>query len=132
MPDILTAASRHPVILPPGAGRAYPMGHWGCVQSRRRRDSRQYSISEWWLEPNTRGPGAHSHPEDDVFYVSRRHDERFGRGIVDARRTRVLCPCSWWPDSRLRESRFCSRWGAEPIHSGRLRATHAWHLSVVP
>lgn len=28
-----------------------------------------YSISEWWLEPNTTGPGAHSHPEDDVFYV---------------------------------------------------------------
>jgi mannose-6-phosphate isomerase-like protein (cupin superfamily) len=28
-----------------------------------------YSISEWWLEPHTTGPGAHSHPEDDVFYV---------------------------------------------------------------
>ena len=28
-----------------------------------------YSISEWWLEPHTKGPGAHSHPEDDVFYV---------------------------------------------------------------
>ncbi|MBL0140768.1 MAG: cupin domain-containing protein [Betaproteobacteria bacterium] len=29
----------------------------------------RYSISEWWLEPNTKGPGPHSHPEDDVFYV---------------------------------------------------------------
>jgi quercetin dioxygenase-like cupin family protein len=29
----------------------------------------RYSISEWWLEPHTEGPGAHSHPEDDVFYV---------------------------------------------------------------
>ena len=28
-----------------------------------------YSISEWWLEPHTQGPGAHSHPEDDIFYV---------------------------------------------------------------
>ena len=28
-----------------------------------------YSISEWWLEPHTKGPGAHAHPEDDVFYV---------------------------------------------------------------
>ena len=28
-----------------------------------------YSISEWWLEPNTTGPGAHTHPEDDVFHV---------------------------------------------------------------
>ena len=28
-----------------------------------------YSISEWWLDPHTEGPGAHSHAEDDVFYV---------------------------------------------------------------
>jgi mannose-6-phosphate isomerase-like protein (cupin superfamily) len=25
--------------------------------------------SEWWLEPYTLGPGAHSHEEDDVFFV---------------------------------------------------------------
>jgi hypothetical protein len=30
-----------------------------------------YSISEWWLEPNTKGPGVHAHPEDHVFYVIR-------------------------------------------------------------
>jgi len=29
----------------------------------------QYSISEWWLEPKTQGPGAHAHDEDDAFYV---------------------------------------------------------------
>jgi mannose-6-phosphate isomerase-like protein (cupin superfamily) len=29
----------------------------------------KYSISEWWLDANTQGPGAHSHDEDDVFYV---------------------------------------------------------------
>jgi quercetin dioxygenase-like cupin family protein len=29
----------------------------------------RYSVSEWWLEANTKGPGAHSHPEDDLFYV---------------------------------------------------------------
>ena len=28
-----------------------------------------YSMSEWWLEPYTKGPGAHEHPEDDTFYV---------------------------------------------------------------
>ena len=27
------------------------------------------AISEWWLEPHTQGPGAHSHAEDDIFYV---------------------------------------------------------------
>jgi len=26
----------------------------------------RYSVSEWWLEPKTRGPGAHSHAEDDL------------------------------------------------------------------
>ena len=31
-------------------------------------DSR-YSISEWWLEPHTTGPGPHAHSEDDIFYV---------------------------------------------------------------
>lgn len=30
---------------------------------------KRYSISEWWLEPYTRGPGAHTHDEDDVFFV---------------------------------------------------------------
>jgi mannose-6-phosphate isomerase-like protein (cupin superfamily) len=29
----------------------------------------RYSISEWWLDPHTKGPGSHLHPEDDVFYV---------------------------------------------------------------
>jgi mannose-6-phosphate isomerase-like protein (cupin superfamily) len=29
----------------------------------------RYAISEWWLEPYTRGPGAHTHEEDDVFFV---------------------------------------------------------------
>jgi mannose-6-phosphate isomerase-like protein (cupin superfamily) len=29
----------------------------------------KYSISEWWLEPHCTGPGAHAHPEDDVFFV---------------------------------------------------------------
>jgi quercetin dioxygenase-like cupin family protein len=28
-----------------------------------------YSISEWWLEPNTQGPPAHSHPDDHAYYV---------------------------------------------------------------
>ena len=29
----------------------------------------RYSVSEWWLEPNTTGPGAHAHPEDHAYYV---------------------------------------------------------------
>ena len=61
---------RSPIILAPGAGRSYPMGRIGAIfkADAAETDSR-YSISEWWLEPHTQGPGAHSHPEDDVFYV---------------------------------------------------------------
>ena len=30
----------------------------------------KYSVSEWWLEPNTKGPGAHQHQNNEkVFYV---------------------------------------------------------------
>ena len=62
--------ARQPIILRPGAGRAYPMGRIGAVfKADGDETARSYSISEWWLDANTRGPGAHSHPEDDVFYV---------------------------------------------------------------
>ena len=46
------------------------MGRLGAVfKADGTETARAYSISEWWLEPHTRGPGAHSHDEDDVFYV---------------------------------------------------------------
>ncbi len=46
------------------------MGRIGAVFKADGAETRsRYSISEWWLAPNTRGPGAHSHDEDDVFYV---------------------------------------------------------------
>lgn len=64
------AHSRQPVILAPGAGRTYPMGRIAAVfKADGEETAGKYSISEWWLEPNTKGPGAHSHPEDDVFFV---------------------------------------------------------------
>ncbi|BBF99020.1 MULTISPECIES: cupin domain-containing protein [Pseudonocardia] len=57
---------RAPVVLGPGEGNSYDMGRIAAVFKA---DTASYSISEWWLEPHTAGPGAHSHPEDDVFYV---------------------------------------------------------------
>jgi len=61
---------RAPIVVPPGAGRVYPMGAVHAVFKADGDETRgQYSISEWWLEPYTRGPGAHSHDEDDVFFV---------------------------------------------------------------
>ena len=61
---------RDPVVLGPGEGRAYPMGRISAVfKADGAETASRYSISEWWLEPHTQGPGAHSHPEDDIFYV---------------------------------------------------------------
>lgn len=63
-------SDRAPVVLGPGEGRSYPMGRLNAVfKADRDETAHGYSISEWWLEPNTQGPGHHSHPEDDVFYV---------------------------------------------------------------
>jgi mannose-6-phosphate isomerase-like protein (cupin superfamily) len=61
---------RRGIFLSPGGGRAYPMGRISAVFLADGAETDQkYSISQWWLEPNTKGPGAHLHPEDDVFFV---------------------------------------------------------------
>jgi mannose-6-phosphate isomerase-like protein (cupin superfamily) len=58
------------IFLPPGEGRSYPMGRISAVFKADGDETQKgYSISEWWIEPNTQGPGVHSHAEDDIFYV---------------------------------------------------------------
>ncbi len=62
--------NRKAIVLGPGEGRSYAMGRIGAVfKADCDETASRYSISEWWLEPHTKGPGAHSHPEDDIFYV---------------------------------------------------------------
>ena len=62
--------TRTPIILAPAEGRPYPMGRISALFKADGEEAQnKYSISEWWLEPNTKGPGAHLHPEDDVFFV---------------------------------------------------------------
>jgi mannose-6-phosphate isomerase-like protein (cupin superfamily) len=64
------ASTRSPVALAPGEGRSYDMGRIRAVfKADGAETANRYSISEWWLDPNSTGPGPHSHPEDDVFYV---------------------------------------------------------------
>lgn len=69
----MTATNETPraaLVLGPGEGRNYPMGRIralflaDCEETAHR-----YSISQWWLEPFTHGPGAHQHEEDDIFFV---------------------------------------------------------------
>jgi len=64
------SSPRTPVVLFPGQGRDYPMGRISAsFKADGSETSSAYSISEWWLDANTKGPGVHSHPEDDVFFV---------------------------------------------------------------
>jgi len=61
---------RRPVVLGPGEGRSYEMGPLSAVfKADGEESAHRYAISEWWLDPHTKGPGPHSHPDDDVFFI---------------------------------------------------------------
>ncbi len=61
---------RKPLIIQPAQGRHYGMGRMRAVFFADGDETGgRYSISEWWLEPRTRGPGEHSHANDHIFYV---------------------------------------------------------------
>lgn len=59
------------LILKIGEGRTYNCGTMTAVfKADENETNEKYSISEWWLQPNSGGPGAHSHEDnDEVFYV---------------------------------------------------------------
>ncbi|MGH8249755.1 MAG: cupin domain-containing protein [Steroidobacteraceae bacterium] len=64
------ASARAGIFLGPSEGRSYPMGRISAIfKADGGETAGRYSISEWWLDPHTQGPGAHSHEEDDVFFV---------------------------------------------------------------
>lgn len=64
-------ARDRPIILGPGEGRRYAMGTMSAVfKADEAETGAAYSISEWFLEPHSSGPGPHSHDaNDDIFYV---------------------------------------------------------------
>ena len=68
MPD---SERLRPIILGPGEGRAYALGAMSAVfKADEAETAATYSISEWFLEPHSSGPGPHSHADhDDIFYV---------------------------------------------------------------
>lgn len=59
------------IILKKGQGRVYNCGTMTAVfKADENETNEKYSVSEWWLEPNLEGVGAHQHEEnDEVFYV---------------------------------------------------------------
>ena len=58
------------IILKSGEGRTYNCGTMTAIfKADENETANKYSISEWWLEPNSEGPGAHQHQDnDEVFY----------------------------------------------------------------
>lgn len=58
------------LFLKPGEGRMYPCGTMTAVfKADENETSNRYSVSEWWLEPHSDGPGPHQHEEnEEIFY----------------------------------------------------------------
>ena len=51
-----------PIVLGPEEGRIYPCGPMKAVfKADGAETGNRYSISEWWLDPHSDGPGAHRH-----------------------------------------------------------------------
>jgi mannose-6-phosphate isomerase-like protein (cupin superfamily) len=62
---------RRPLILGPGEGRRYPCGTMTAVfKADGDETESRYSVSEWWLEPQSDGPGAHLHEANDELFLS--------------------------------------------------------------
>ena len=70
----MTDSTRLPqgsIVLQPGEGRKYNCGTMTAIfKADEEETQQQYSISEWWQEPNAEGPGPHKHEDnDEIFYV---------------------------------------------------------------
>src|SRR4051812_8376396 len=59
------------ISLAAGEGRAYKLGGMTAIfKADVNETDDKYSISEWWLDPQAEGPGAHQHDDQDqVFYI---------------------------------------------------------------
>lgn len=60
-----------PLVVSPGMGRRYACGPMTAIFKADEEETNcSYSVSEWWLEPHSEGPGPHLHEEnEEVFYV---------------------------------------------------------------
>jgi mannose-6-phosphate isomerase-like protein (cupin superfamily) len=64
------AEDRKPLIIGSDQGRGYDMGRMRAVfYADGAETGGRYSISEWWLEPYTGGPGSHAHADEHIFRV---------------------------------------------------------------
>jgi mannose-6-phosphate isomerase-like protein (cupin superfamily) len=65
-----TSSATGVLELGPGEGRSYSLGLMRAVFKADHAESgNRYAISEWWLEPNSSGPGPHLHEDnEEIFY----------------------------------------------------------------
>ena len=64
--------TREPVVRLAGEGREYRMPAMRSVfHADGEETGDAYSVSQWWLEPDSDGPGAHSHEaNDEIFRIT--------------------------------------------------------------
>lgn len=67
----MDSADRTPIYLPMETGRRYELG---AVQAVFKADGAEtgdrYSVSEWWLDPQSDSPGQHQHDANDEIFVA--------------------------------------------------------------
>ncbi len=64
-------ANKAVILLKKGQGRKYNLGPMTAIfKADENETDNKYSVSEWWLEPHSEGPGAHLHENVvQTFYV---------------------------------------------------------------
>jgi mannose-6-phosphate isomerase-like protein (cupin superfamily) len=69
--SMITNALPAVIVLPPGEGRHYPCGPMNSVfLADGDETGDRYSVSIWWVDAGSPGPGAHSHEaNEELFYV---------------------------------------------------------------
>lgn len=60
-----------PIVLKPNEGRTYDCGKMQATfKADEEETNYNYSVSEWWMDANSKGPGIHLHKEnDEIFYI---------------------------------------------------------------
>lgn len=97
------------VFLPPAQGRRYELGAMRAVfKADGEETGARYSVSEWWLDPHSEGPGGHRHEANDELFFVIEGDASFlvGDRWIDAPRgSFVLVPAGMAHDFANRTDR---------------------------
>lgn len=70
-PEKRKGSTKDIILLKKGQGRKYNLGPMTAIfKADQDETDNKYSVSEWWLDPHSEGPGAHLHESIvQTFYV---------------------------------------------------------------